>query len=792
MLVPPDGRLKAKKIMNQNLGSHVRCWFPTMMLSALALAAMALGVVSTASADEKTGEEIYKATCLKCHGAQGEGAGEQKQPLVGDRSILELTKVISETMPEDKPGTCTGEDAKKVASYIHEAFYSPIAQARIKPPRIALSRLTNRQYQNSMADLIGSFRQRPENWGSENGLKAEYYSGRGFGRNERVIERVDPVVKFDFGTESPDKEKITEPRQFSIRWEGSLLAPETGEYEFVVKTEHAIRLWVNDNRTPLIDAWVKSGNDNVYRETIFLLAGRPYPIKLEFSKAKQGVDDSKTKKQPPSAPASIALEWKMPHRQDEIIPARLLSPVRSPEWFVVKTPFPPDDRSMGYERGNSVSKEWERATTDAAIETVSFITDRAKDFTGTNLDSADAAPKVKEFCIRFAERAFRHPLSDEQKQLVVEKQFSEGKPVTVSMQQSLLLTLKSPFFLYHDFQNRGDAYDVAARLALTMWDSIPDEQLSKAAASNQLQNHDQVRAQAERMLKDFRTTAKLRNFLVQWVRADQLRELSKDPALYPEFNPAIISDLRSSLDMLLDDVLNSEKADYRQLLLSQEVYLNGRLAKYYGVELPAEAGFEKVKLDNDQRAGVLTHPYLLAAFAYTGTSSPIHRGVFISRSILGRSLRPPPEAVSPLSPDLHADLTTRERVTLQTSANTCMGCHSMINPLGFTLENFDATGRFRKEEKGKSIDAQGSYLTREGQAISFAGPRQIAEFSANSEECHTAFTEQLFHNLVKQPIRAFGLEKSAELRKGFADKEFSIRQLMVQIATSVALDSDRP
>ena len=92
---------------------------------------------------------------------------------------------------------------------------------------------------------------------------------------------------------------LTEPREFSIRWNGSVLAPETGEFDFVVRTEHAVRLWVNDQNHPLIDAWVKSGSDTEFRGSLFLLAGRPYPLRLEFTKAKQGVDDSKDKKEKP-------------------------------------------------------------------------------------------------------------------------------------------------------------------------------------------------------------------------------------------------------------------------------------------------------------------------------------------------------------------------------------------------------------------------------------------------------------------------------------------------------------
>src|SRR4029434_6610105 len=96
-------------------------------------------------------------------------------------------------------------------------------------------------------------------------------------------------------------------------WNGSLLAPDTGEYEFVVRTEHAARLWVNDVNHALIDAWVEFGRDTEYRATLFLLAGRMYPLRLEYAKGKQGVDDSKKEKaKPPPVKSSIALVWKRP------------------------------------------------------------------------------------------------------------------------------------------------------------------------------------------------------------------------------------------------------------------------------------------------------------------------------------------------------------------------------------------------------------------------------------------------------------------------------------------------
>jgi hypothetical protein len=206
----------------------------------------------------------------------------------------------------------------------------------------------------------------------------------------------------------------------------------------------------------------------------------------------------------------------------------------------------------------------------------------------------------------------------------------------------------------------------------------------------------------------------------------------------------------------------------------------------YGAELAADAPFEKVTLAGADRAGLLSHPYLLAAFAYTEATSPIHRGVFISRSLLGRALKPPPVAVSPLSPDVHKDLTTRERVALQTNSTACMSCHAMINPLGFTLEHYDAIGRYRAEELGKPIDAKGQYLTRTGDTVQFAGVRDLAKFLADSDETHAAFVQQLFHYLVKQPIRAYGPERLSELKAEFRKNEFNIQKLAATIVASTA------
>jgi cytochrome c553 len=743
--------------------------------------------LTAAAAEGRTGEQIFRQQCARCHGPKGEGTEEDyPRPLEGQRTVAQLSRLIARTMPKDADQKCPPEDAQKVAAYIHDAFYSSAAQARNKPVRVELSRLTVRQYRHAVADLVGSFRT-PGRWDNQRGLRGEYFNARRFRPDQRVLERVDPEVRFDFGTAGPDPKKF-DANQFSIRWEGSVLAPETGEYEFLVRTEHAVRLWVNDARRPLIDAWVKSGNDTEYRASLFLLGGRVYPLRLEFSKAKQGVDDSKTNKaKPPSVKASIALLWKLPHRTAEVIPERNLTPNRFPVTLVVATPFPPDDRSLGYERGTSVSKAWDQATTDAALEVAAYVSGDVRELAGIAHGAADRPARLRDFCLRFAERAFRRPLTDEQKRLYVKRQFAAARDPDAAVKRAVLFTLLSPRFLYREIGPSRDPYDVASRLSFGLWDSLPDPELLQAAAAGRLATRDDAVRQAERMVLDLRTRAKVREFLLGWLKVDQVPDFAKDHRLFPGFDQAVASDLRTSLDLFLQDVVWSDQSDFRQLLLGDALFLNGRLGQLYGANLAPDAAFQKVSLKPGERAGVLTHPYLMSTFAYTGTTSPIHRGVFLARNVLGLSLRPPPEAFTPLPAELHPELTTRERVALQTRPEACQSCHSMINPLGFTLEHYDAIGRYRDKEQGRPIDASGAYQTRSGKLVRFAGIRDLATFLAGSDEVHDAFIEQLFHYLVKQPIRAYGPHELDDLRRSFAGNQYNIRKLIVAISADAAL-----
>jgi cytochrome c553 len=757
------------------------------VLPATCVVLAALACDSALSADHP-GLAVYREHCGRCHGENGAGTADVPDPLAGDRSINQLAAYIDETMPEDDPSKVTGDAARQVADYIHGAFYSAVARDRNRPARVEFSRLTVRQYRNVVADLVAGFRGRGPGVDARRGLRAEYFKGRDFDRAKGLVsEQTDPLVRFDFGVEGPDPERF-EPNRFAIRWTGSIVPLETGHYEFVVRTAHSAKLALNSAwyEPPLIDASVKSGDETERRGTIFLLGGRPYPLRLEFSKANQGVDT--TKHELPTH-ASIELLWKPPHGTLETVPEHCLIPHESPPVFVLATPFPPDDKSIGYERGTSVSKDWFQAATAGASETAGYCLDHVEQLAGARRDAADRREKLQAFAAKFAERAFRRPLSPELRTLVVDRPFAEAADLDTGLRRSLLLVLGSPRFLFRESGAATDPFDTAARLSFGLWDSIPDQPLWAAAQHDQLATPDQVRKQAERMTGDRRLQAKLRDFLLAWLRIDHGPELAKDTSLHAGFSPAAAADLRTSLLLSLDDVLGasaaSSAADFRRLFTAEEVWLNGRLAPLYGATLAPDAAFTRIRLDDGQRAGVLSHPYMLSVLSYTAATSPIHRGVFLARSVLGNVLKPPEEAVAPLAPEEHPDLTTRERVALQTGAVACQTCHTMINPLGFALEEFDAIGRRRTAEvRGgveKPIDATGSYLPREGPEATFKGVRELAAYLASSRDAQEAFVQSLFHALVKQPVRAWGPDALENLRASFAAGGFDIRRLVVDI-----------
>lgn len=737
------------------------------------------------------GKALYARHCASCHGENGEGVEDEvDEPLHGERSLSSLGRYIDKRMPEDDPDILNAEESQRVADYIYTAFYSPQSRAKnTPPPKAAFARLTNRQFRESVADLIGSFGT-PTTPGEGRGLKAQYFQSDGMNKKaKKVLDREDTRLSFDFG-EGPPVEGITAD-QFSIAWDGSLIAPSTGWYEFRIRTPNGARLYLNGDRQDgdgnhrddsgakrqiaVIDAWVSSGTD--IRETsarIFLLGGRSYAMRFDYFKYKD-------------ARGMVSLEWKMPRGEWTPVATPYLSPAAASHVAVVSTTFPADDASEGYERGTGISKDWHEATTTAAIDAANQVVARLSRLSGVNEDAPDRVAKLKEFTATFAERAFRRPLTDELRQTYIERPFTGDQAPEQAVKRAVILILKSPRFLYPELVKQKDDFTVANRLALGLWDSLPDAKLLELARAGQLHTPEQVKAEARRMAADPRAKAKLNEFFQRWLKLDVESDLNKDPAAFPGFDASLVADLRRSLELFVERVVWSDASDYRELIEADYLLFNDRLANYYGVPVPEGGGFQPVKFDPAQRAGVLTHPYLLARLSHHNITSPIHRGVFLTRNVLGGFLKPPPEAIAFDDHKFDPGMTMREKVAEMTRNASCMTCHETINPLGFSLENFDPVGRFRTLDGDKPINPVSEFLTTEGETLRLAGPRDVAAHAVKSDAAREGFIRQVFQYTIKQNPAVYGHETIHKLDATFTASGHNVRNLLAEINTTAAL-----
>ena len=785
------------------------CWIWLLLCSI----GVSVPAIDVAQFDKHPGKVVYQKLCADCHGPMGEAVkGKTDEPLRGNRDLTSLARRIERTMPEDNEDQCVGDDAKAVADYIYHLFYSEAARARNTPARVEVTRLTVPQYRKSIADLVLGFRG-SISVGKERGLRAGYYGGYRFNsrtKGKGHFDSHDDLIRFDYGEGIPTQasEKLKEweklkakkekpkrgevlgkitPDGFAVRWEGSILPEETGVYEFVIRTRNGVTLWVNRHHadydvaegTKTIDGYTTPHNDlRELKGSVFLIGGRPYPVRMEFFKYKE-------------KRAQVELLWKPPHGVLQTIPKRNFTPDVILDSLTISTPFPADDRSVGYERGTSVSKSWFAAVTAGATEAADYVVEHLNEIAGVDpkkTTEADRKKKIHEFGLKFVERAFRRPLQDEEERRFVNRHFEGTNSLEQGARRLVLFTLTAPRFLYPGIRGsqEPDQWEIASRLALALWDSLPDRRLRGLARLNQLRTPDAIARETGKLLHEWRTKSKLRGFFHHWLELERAADLSKDKQVYPEFSNAVLADLRTSLNLFLDEAVWGKDGNYRQLLLADYLFLNQRLGELYGRK-DIKGGFQRVSLNPNRRSGVVTHPFLLSSLAYHNNTSPIHRGVFLTRNIVGMTLKSPPMANEFKDGGFDPNLTMREKVTEMTRAKACMGCHVTINPLGFSLEHYDGIGRWRMKDQNKPVNSRSDFRTENGETIKLSGARDVARFAANTPSAHRAFIQQLFHHTVKQPVLAYGESTMEDLRNGFVRSNFNVAELLRSIALKSAL-----
>ncbi|SFH71328.1 DUF1592 domain-containing protein [Planctomicrobium piriforme] len=330
-------------------------------------------------------------------------------------------------------------------------------------------------------------------------------------------------------------------------------------------------------------------------------------------------------------------------------------------------------------------------------------------------------------------RAFRRPVEPgelDRYLALYDRAVQRGESHLAGMRLALQGILVSPHFLFlaePEPEKEGiyalPDHPLAARIAMFLWSSLPDDELLAAADAGLLQSDDELKKQVHRMLQDPRARALGDNFAMQWLGLNPLgTTVRPDPNRFPDFTNELAAAMRAETATYFARLF-AENRSLVELLDSDYTYVNEVLARHYGLPEVQGTEMQKVSLSDRTRGGVLTQASVLTVSSYPLRTSPVLRGRWLLEEILGSRVPPPPPGVPPLPTEGEGSesLSIREQLEKHRSNPQCASCHSRMDPLGFGLENFDPIGRWRTETAGKPIDATGKLPSGE----EFNGPAEL-------------------------------------------------------------------
>jgi hypothetical protein len=414
---------------------------------------------------------------------------------------------------------------------------------------------------------------------------------------------------------------------------------------------------------------------------------------------------------------------------------------------------------------------------------------------------------VKEIVEGLAPALFRRPLKDDEADLFIglaKPALEEGRSFEQALRIPLRALLSSPQFLFHAGDpGQLDDHALASRLSYFLWRSLPDEELFRLAREKKLSDSKTLAAQVDRMLADEKSMRFVRDFLGQWLGLHQIDATTPDDKLYPEYDDVLRQAMLRESELFFQELI-VENLPVRNLIDSEFTYLNGRLARHYGIRGLTGEQFRKVSLPADSvRGGFLTQASVLKVTANGTVTSPVKRGAFVLTTLLGKPPSPPPADVGSIEPDTRGTTTIRETLDAHRNVKSCARCHREIDPPGFALECFDPIGgyrtRYRSTGKGdwskRILFGRRVYEYKEGRQVDatgvtaggkqFAGIRDFKRLLLAQEE---DVARNLLSNLMVYAtggeIQFADREELDELLERSREDQYPIRTMIHQVVQS--------
>lgn len=352
----------------------------------------------------------------------------------------------------------------------------------------------------------------------------------------------------------------------------------------------------------------------------------------------------------------------------------------------------------------------------------------------TPCTSTDAACR-QSFIRQFGKRAHRAPLSDAEVG-VYEALFAAEASFADGVEAVIAAMLQSPYFLYRRELGASDgggyqlsSYELASSLSYLLTGSMPDSDLFAAADSGALAQPDELARQAERLLQSPAGHRAVASFMNGWLGLSKLQTVAKDDAVF-KLGDSLRQAMAEETRALVESTIFQQNGSFASLLTTRASFVNQELASHYGLKNISGLGVElmPVTFDPSERdGGLLAQGSILTAFATASESSPVQRGKLVRTRLLCQPLPPPPANLDVMLKPAAGGMTTREHFAQHSTNPVCAGCHRMMDPIGFGFEHYDAFGRRREQENGRTVDASGFVASDAGDAA-FVGLPGLVDY----------------------------------------------------------------
>jgi mono/diheme cytochrome c family protein len=773
--------------------------------SALALPAGAAetAAVPVSHGQGEVGWELFQTYCVECHNAEDWAGGvafDTMQPSDIPQNIEVLEKVVrkmrSQQMP---PGGKKVPDKETRAAFVSwmEGNLDEAGKAHPDPGRVGLHRLNRKEYANAVRDLLGieidpaELLPRDEPREGFDNIAAALQVTPSFLDQYIAAARIVAVQAMGNKDALPagTTYRAQQPSTQLFHQDGLPLGTRGGiavDHNFPADGEYVLNianmaqsLWVynmefENNLVVTLDG------DLIYETNI----GGEEDMKAIDQKQDPAVDaiNKRLKNIRFKSKAGV-------HRF--VVAFRQRTFAESEDRLQMYVPGGGQDRVL------RVSSFEIRGPYDATG--VSMTEARKHIFTCYPGSAAEERPCAEEVIGRTARRAFRRPVTTADLEGLMgfydagrkESDFDAG------VRRALTAVLAHPDFLYRadtppdESLPPGSVYalsdlDLATRLSFFLWSSLPDDELLEVAASGKLRDPKVLETQVRRMLADDRAKTLATNFGTQWLNLPKLAEITPDPAIFPYASGAgdLRGDFTTEVSMFMDSVFRSDQSVLR-LLDAPYSFVNERLALHYGINSVRGDQFRKVQLDDASRHGLLGKGAVLMVSAYPNRTSPVLRGAFVLERIMGTPPPVPPPAVEAL-PTVNADrkpATVRALLEMHRDKPQCFSCHASIDPIGFVLEGFDATGKSRTMDRFSrtEIDMLGKLpdgtIVRNPQELRAALLSDPVPFVQN-------VTERLIMYALGRVIEAHDMPYVREIVRASAADDYRFSTLILNIVKS--------